>query len=66
MHGWIAGLRHARSVRARYSSDATCPKCGGELQLRTQRSGSRPGSQFLGCSNYPACRFTKNLHAKIV
>jgi hypothetical protein len=34
MHGWLAALRHARSVRTRYSSDATCPKCGGELRLR--------------------------------
>jgi restriction system protein len=58
-HGWLAGLAHARSVRARYSSDTTCPKCGGQLQLRTQRKGPQPGSQFLGCSNYPRCRYTK-------
>jgi len=58
--GWIAGRRHARSVRARYSSDTICPKCGGELRIRTQKRGLRPGSQFLGCSNYPACRFTRS------
>ena len=60
MQGWVAGLRHARSVRARYSSDATCPKCGGALRRRTQTTGPQPESQFLGCSNYPACKFTKN------
>jgi hypothetical protein len=63
MQGWLAGLRHARSVRARYSSDTTCPKSDGELRLLTQRNGPQPGSQFLGCSNYPACRYTRNLHA---
>jgi len=63
MHGWLAGRRHAKSLRTRYSSDATCPKCDGELRLLTQRKGPQPGSQFLGCSNYPACRYTRNVHA---
>jgi ssDNA-binding Zn-finger/Zn-ribbon topoisomerase 1 len=61
MHGWLAGLRHAQSARARYSSDATCPKCDGELRLLTQRKGPQPGSQFLGCSNYPACKYKRNV-----
>ncbi|MBQ2961072.1 MAG: NERD domain-containing protein [Oscillospiraceae bacterium] len=30
-----------------------CPRCGGNLMLRTGRYG-----QFYGCSNYPQCRFT--------
>jgi len=63
MHGWLAGLRHAQSVRRRLSSDTKCPKCDGELRLRTQKTGPQPGSQFLGCSNYPACRYTRNVHA---
>lgn len=33
-----------------------CPKCGGELKRRSGRFG-----EFYGCSNYPQCRFTKNL-----
>jgi hypothetical protein len=57
--GWLAGRRHARSVRARYSSDTECPKCGGALRVRTARRGSNAGSQFLGCANYPQCKFTK-------
>lgn len=32
-----------------------CPRCGGELVKRKGRFG-----QFFGCSNYPACRYTKN------
>lgn len=33
-----------------------CPKCGGELLVRSGRYGN-----FFGCSNYPQCRYTKNL-----
>ncbi|WP_417241656.1 type I DNA topoisomerase [Celeribacter sp.] len=32
-----------------------CPKCGeGSLHLKTSRTGG-----FVGCSNYPECRFTR-------
>ena len=34
-----------------------CPKCGGELKVRTSASGR----QFLGCSNFPTCDFTRSL-----
>ncbi len=33
-----------------------CPKCGGELKKRTGKFG-----EFFGCSNFPSCRFTKNI-----
>lgn len=33
---------------------ATCPKCGGATNIRHSKSGP-----FIGCSNYPACDFTK-------
>ncbi|MEM7188807.1 MAG: type I DNA topoisomerase [Pseudomonadota bacterium] len=37
-----------------------CPKCGiGQLSLKTARSGSA----FIGCGNYPECRFTRALGA---
>ncbi len=35
-----------------------CPRCGGKLVLRTSK---KDGSKFYGCSNYPNCRFTKNI-----
>lgn len=32
-----------------------CPKCGGKLFERKGKYGS-----FVGCSNFPKCRFTVN------
>lgn len=34
-----------------------CPKCGGELLVR-----KGPYSEFLGCSNYPKCKYTENIN----
>lgn len=34
----------------------TCPKCGGKLAVKQGKYGS-----FQGCSNYPICKFTKNI-----
>lgn len=31
-----------------------CPKCGGELIMREGKYGT-----FIGCSNYPKCRYTQ-------
>jgi restriction system protein len=33
-----------------------CPKCGGLTALRTAKAGKTPGSQFWGCTSYPACK----------
>lgn len=33
-----------------------CPQCGGVLKLRSGKFG-----QFYGCSNFPQCRFTRNV-----
>lgn len=38
-----------------------CPRCGANMVLRTGQSGARKGQKFWGCSNYPACRCTKNM-----
>ena len=39
------------------SNPRVCPNCGtGELSLKLGRFGS-----FVGCSNYPECRFTRQL-----
>ena len=38
------------------SDPRTCPNCGaGRLSFRTARSGGA----FIGCSNYPECRYTR-------
>jgi hypothetical protein len=51
---------HIDTLRERFSSDSVCPVCGGELRVLLARQGPKPGSSFLGCSNYPDCDFTKN------
>jgi restriction system protein len=51
---------HVRSLRERHSSTTVCPKCGSNLVERTAKTGPKAGSKFLGCANYPRCRFTKN------
>lgn len=33
-----------------------CPRCGGELRKRNGKFG-----EFFGCSNYPACWYTRNI-----
>ena len=35
----------------------TCPNCGPAVALEI-KTNSHTGRQFLGCSNYPACRYT--------
>lgn len=36
-----------------------CPRCGGVLVTRTVSKGERKGKTFVGCSNFPKCRYTK-------
>lgn len=38
--------------------DETCPKCGGQLAIRLGRNG-----RFVGCTNYPDCDYTRDLHS---
>ncbi len=52
---------HVESLRERHSSTTVCPNCGGNLIERLARRGPNSGSRFLGCSNYPKCKFTRNL-----
>lgn len=33
-----------------------CPDCGGKLLLKFNKT---TGEQFMGCSKYPECKFTK-------
>ncbi len=51
---------HVRSLRERHASSTVCPRCGSNLIVRTAKKGPNAGSKFLGCENYPRCRFTKN------
>jgi hypothetical protein len=38
-----------------------CPQCGGSLVLRTSKKGANAGNQFYGCSNYPKCKYIRNI-----
>jgi hypothetical protein len=55
-------INHVRNIRqniARQESQVAnliCPRCGGKLVERKGKSG-----RFLGCSNYPHCKFTTQL-----
>jgi DNA topoisomerase-1 len=47
---------HLYPARADGSDPRSCPTCGvGRLHLKTARSGGA----FIGCGNYPACRYTR-------
>jgi len=37
-----------------------CPDCGGDLLIKTGRFG-----RFVGCANYPTCRYTRPLMVKL-
>ena len=37
----------------------SCPSCTSRMIRRTARRGRRSGSQFWGCSRYPACKGTR-------
>ena len=54
-----AAERHVR--RAATHEVPACARCGARMVLRTGQSGARKGQKFWGCSNYPACRYTKNM-----
>ena len=52
---------HVKNIKAKITEDTDkidnmiCPKCGGELVERNGKYGT-----FIGCSNYPKCKFSKN------
>ena len=40
-------------------SSYICPKCSGQLQIKNGKYG-----KFIGCKNYPNCKYTKSLKNK--
>ena len=61
-NGLISGVstrkRHIASLKDRHdlATGDRCPRCDGQLVLRKRKSDA---SEFLGCNNFPKCRFTK-------
>lgn len=41
------------------SSGLKCPQCGSDLVEREASKGRHVGVKFLGCSNFPKCRYRK-------
>jgi restriction system protein len=58
----IANVQKQRATLPKPAPANVCPKCGGEMVLRTAQKGPNPGLKFWGCSNYPKCRFSKALN----
>lgn len=38
-----------------FPTDLTCPECHSRLHIKVGKNG-----QFLGCANYPECKYTRN------
>lgn len=38
-----------------------CPSCSRPMARRTVRRGPRAGSEYWGCTNYPACTDTRGV-----
>jgi restriction system protein len=53
-------ITHVRSLKQKFNDDI-CPKCGGKLLARTASKGTSIGTKFLGCENYPKCRYTREI-----
>lgn len=56
----VSHLKFANEKKT--ASSNICPKCNSELVLRTVKKGENIGNQFYGCSNFPKCRFTKQIY----
>ncbi|MCW9705787.1 nuclease-related domain-containing protein [Fodinibius salsisoli] len=52
--------KHILSLRERHNSTTVCPQCGSKLVERIAKKGPNAGTKFLGCKNFPKCRFTRN------
>jgi len=55
----ISTKKHVHNLKERYSNVEVCPKCGSKLVKRTARSGAFAGSEFIGCSRFPQCKYIK-------
>lgn len=52
---------HRKQQATTRAEGMRCPRCGGTLKIRTAGKGNRQGKKFLGCSNYPKCRYIEDI-----
>lgn len=57
----IVNVKHQIAVKKERIEKGLCPQCGAPLVVRIAKKGSNAGSQFLGCTRYPYCRYTRNI-----
>lgn len=43
--------------RQQYQAGDSCPDCRQKLETRRAIKGNKVGQNYIGCSNFPACRF---------
>ena len=41
-------------------NSTVCPRCGSELIVKVAQKGVNRGNEFLACSGFPRCRYTRN------
>jgi restriction system protein len=51
-----ARLAHRRQKDQPNQKIPPCPQCGGQMTLRTAKTGKNAGNSFWGCANYPDCK----------
>jgi len=61
---FMNNIDHVYSVKKRHTNKNICPKCGGNLLVRNAHSGKRAGGKFMGCANYPRCKYKRDLISK--
>lgn len=58
--GLATNRQHVSHLRRKHSRSSPttppCPKCGGEMVLRTAKNGKNVGNKFWGCATFPICR----------
>ena len=56
--GTISNSDHVQNIKNRQADiqNNICPRCQGALVVRNGKNG-----KFIGCSNYPKCKFTKQI-----
>lgn len=55
-----ADRAHRQSV-ANATANPECSKCGVHMVVRTAKTRTSVGQQFLGCRKFPACKGTRQL-----
>ncbi len=56
----LTNIKNANVIKNQVRDSSKCPKCNGKLIERIVRNGENAGQKFIGCENYPRCRYTRD------